>query len=109
MLNFTPDGKSLLVANEGEPFDDYQVDPEGSVSVISLANLKAPIVRTADFKAFNGREAALREQGIRIFGPKASAAQDFEPEYITVSKDGKTAWVALQEIGRASCRERASS
>ena len=67
------------------------------MSVISLANLKAPIVRTADFKALNGREAALREQGIRIFGPKASAAQDFEPEYITVSKDGKTAWVALQE------------
>lgn len=97
MLTFTPDGQSLLVANEGEPSDDYQVDPEGSVSVISLANLKAPIVRTADFKAFNGREAALREQGIRIFGPKASAAQDFEPEYITVSKDGKTAWVALQE------------
>lgn len=97
MLTFTPDGQSLLVANEGEPSDDYQVDPEGSVSVISLANLKAPIVRSADFKAFNGREAALREQGIRIFGPKASAAQDFEPEYITVSKDGKTAWVALQE------------
>ncbi|MGL6081332.1 alkaline phosphatase [Acinetobacter lwoffii] len=97
MLTFTPDGQSLLVANEGEPSDDYQVDPEGSVSVISLANLKAPIVRTADFKALNGREAALREQGIRIFGPKASAAQDFEPEYITVSKDGKTAWVALQE------------
>lgn len=97
MLTFTPDGQSLLVANEGEPSDDYQVDPEGSVSVISLANLKAPIVRTADFKAFNGGEVALREQGIRIFGPKASAAQDFEPEYITVSKDGKTAWVALQE------------
>ncbi len=97
MLTFTPDGQSLLVANEGEPSDDYQVDPEGSVSVISLANLKAPIVRTADFKALNGREAALREQDVRIFGPKASAAQDFEPEYITVSKDGKTAWVALQE------------
>jgi len=97
MLTFTPDGQSLLVANEGEPSDDYQVDPEGSVSVISLANLKAPIVRTADFKVLNGREVALREQGIRIFGPKASAAQDFEPEYITVSKDGKTAWVALQE------------
>ena len=97
MLTFTPDGQTLLVANEGEPADDYQADPEGSVSVISLANLKAPILRTADFKAFNGQEAALRAQGVRIFGPKASAAQDFEPEYITVSKDGTTAWVALQE------------
>ena len=97
MLTFTPDGQTLLVANEGEPSDNYQVDPEGSVSVISLTNLNAPVVRTADFKAFNGQEAALRTQGIRIFGPKASAAQDFEPEYITVSKDGKTAWAALQE------------
>ncbi|QSG84779.1 choice-of-anchor I family protein [Acinetobacter indicus] len=97
MLTFSPDGQTLLVANEGEPSDDYQVDPEGSISVIQLSNLTAPVVRTADFKAFNGQEAALRAQGVRIFGPNATAAQDFEPEYITVSQDGKTAWTALQE------------
>jgi len=97
MLTFSPDGQILLVANEGEPSDDYQVDPEGSISVIQLSNLTAPVVRTADFKAFNGQEAALRAQGVRIFGPNAAAAQDFEPEYITVSQDGKTAWAALQE------------
>lgn len=97
MLTFSPDGQTLLVANEGEPSDDYQVDPEGSISVIQLSNLTTPVVRTADFKAFNGQEAALRAQGVRIFGPNATAAQDFEPEYITVSQDGKTAWAALQE------------
>ncbi|QLB58256.1 alkaline phosphatase [Acinetobacter indicus] len=97
MLTFSPDGQTLLVANEGEPSDDYQVDPEGSISVIQLSNLTAPVVRTADFKAFNGQESALRAQGVRIFGPNATAAQDFEPEYITVSQDGKTAWAALQE------------
>ncbi|WP_168383624.1 choice-of-anchor I family protein [Acinetobacter indicus] len=97
MLTFSPDGQTLLVANEGEPSDDYQVDPEGSISVIQLSNLTAPVVRTADFKAFNGQEAVLRAQGVRIFGPNATAAQDFEPEYITVSQDGKTAWAALQE------------
>lgn len=97
MLTFSPDGQTLLVANEGEPSDDYQVDPEGSISVIQLSNLTAPVVRTADFKAFNGQEAALRAQGVRIFGSNATAAQDFEPEYITVSQDGKTAWAALQE------------
>ncbi len=97
MLTFTPDGKTLLVANEGEPSDDYQTDPEGSVSIIDVRNPAAPVVRTADFKAWIGQEQALRAQGVRIFGPNANAAQDFEPEYITVSEDGRTAWAALQE------------
>jgi len=97
MLTFTPDGKTVLVANEGEPSDDYQVDPEGSISLIDLSDPAAPTVRTADFRAWNGREAELRAQGVRIFGPGASAAQDFEPEYIAVSDDGQTAWATLQE------------
>ncbi|MDO8906474.1 choice-of-anchor I family protein [Hydrogenophaga sp.] len=97
MLVFTPDGKTLLVANEGEPSDDYQIDPEGSISVIDVKQPAKPTVRTAGFAAFNGQETTLRAQGVRIFGPGASAAQDFEPEYIAVSADGKTAWVALQE------------
>jgi DNA-binding beta-propeller fold protein YncE len=100
MLVFTPDGTKVLVANEGEP-SGYGVagtsDPEGAVSIITVNRGGAPSVATADFRSFNGQETALRAQGIRIFGPKATAAQDFEPEYITVSEDGKTAWVTLQE------------
>lgn len=97
MLTFTPDGKALLVANEGEPSDDYQIDPNGSVSVITLADPKTPLVRTARFTAFNGQEAALRASGVRIYGPGANAARDLEPEYIAVSADSKTAWITLQE------------
>lgn len=97
MVTFTPDGKTVLTANEGEPSDDYQIDPEGSVSIIDVSNPASPVVRTAGFGAFTGQEAALRAQGVRIYGPGASASQDFEPEYITVSDDGKTAWVTLQE------------
>lgn len=98
MLTFTRDGQKVLVANEGEPSDDYTVDPEGSVSVIDLsAGVAGATVTTADFTAFNGQETQLREDGVRIFGPNASAAQDFEPEYIAVSVDNTTAWVALQE------------
>jgi len=37
MVTFTPDGNFVLVANEGEPDDDYIVDPEGSVSVIDIS------------------------------------------------------------------------
>jgi hypothetical protein len=98
MITFTPNGKQVLVANEGEPNDDYSVDPEGSVSIIDLPrNIRALTqanVRTAGFGAFN---AGTLDPSVRIFGPNASVAQDLEPEYITVAPDSKTAWVSLQE------------
>jgi len=100
MLTFTPDGQKVLVANEGEPSNDYSVDPEGSVSIIDvsggIANLTQEDVRTAGFTAFDNQEE-LTEAGVRVFGPDASLAQDVEPEYITVSEDSTTAWVSLQE------------
>ncbi|MET0070114.1 MAG: choice-of-anchor I family protein [Candidatus Thiodiazotropha sp.] len=98
MVAFTPNGNYLLVANEGEPNDDYSVDPEGSISIIDLRHgVSHAKVRTADFTRFNARADELKAQGIRIFGPNASVAQDLEPEYITVSKNSKRAWVSLQE------------
>lgn len=103
MLTFTPDGKTILVANEGEPSDDYQIDPEGSISVIDVSTPAKPVARTADFKAFNSQKAQLLAKGVRIFGPTAdglgtaAVANDLEPEYIAVAPDGKTAWVTLQE------------
>ncbi|WDZ51040.1 choice-of-anchor I family protein [Acinetobacter vivianii] len=97
MLTFSPDGKTVLVANEGEPNDDYSVDPEGSVSIIDISNIKQPKASVADFKAWNTQKADLLAKGVRIFGPNASVAQDLEPEYITISTDSKTAWVTLQE------------
>lgn len=100
MVTFTPDGKTLLVANEGEP-NSYgladSVDPEGSVSIITVNRTGTSTVATANFKEFIGKEAALRSAGIRIYGPGANAAQDIEPEYIALSADGKTAYVTLQE------------
>src|SRR5690606_29331789 len=46
---------------------------------------------------FNGREDELRAAGVRIFGPGASAAQDFEPEWVEVASDNRTAYASLQE------------
>jgi len=98
MVTFSPNGRYVLVANEGEPNDDYTVDPEGSISVIDIsAGVKNTKVSTAGFTPFNGMEAALRAKGVRIFGPGATVAQDLEPEYITFSKDSRYAWVSLQE------------
>lgn len=109
MVTFTPDGKKILVANEGEPSDDYTHDPEGSVSIIDVASSVVTEVSFAEFNAGGSRHADLPSL-VRITGPsvthnkgvytqtgKASVAQDLEPEYIAIANDSKTAWVVLQE------------
>lgn len=110
MLTFNNDGTKILVANEGEP-NNYLVggndaqgtpngtDPEGSVSIITLnlSNLSNSQVQTVGFSEFNvnGPRNGELPPGVRIFGPRASVAQDLEPEYISVL--GDTAFVACQE------------
>ena len=102
MVTFTSDGNTILAANEGEPDDDYQIDPEGSVSVINIADINRPIVQTATFTDFNSQKQNLIDAGVRIFGQKAdgtmsTVAEDVEPEYISISEDNQTAYVSLQE------------
>ncbi|MCB1124816.1 MAG: bifunctional metallophosphatase/5'-nucleotidase, partial [Verrucomicrobiae bacterium] len=101
MLVFTPDGSKLLVANEGEPRSNYSFDPEGSACIIDMAagvgNMLDSDVTTVSFATFNADSASLVAQGVRIFGPGATVAQDLEPEYITISDDGATAYVVCQE------------
>lgn len=94
MLTFTPDGRRIVVANEGEPSDDYSVDPVGTISVIDTRSWR---VRTAGFERFDRRARSLERQGVRLFGPDASVSQDLEPEYVAVDPDGRTAYVTLQE------------
>lgn len=97
MLTFTPDGKKILVANEGEMAVTPGVNGAGSVSIIDLSNgVAAATVVDAGFGAFDGQEAALRASGVRI-SAGVSASLDFEPEYIAISPDGKKAMVTLQE------------
>lgn len=95
MVAYSPDGRYLLTANEGEPNATYTNDPEGSVSIIDVANNYA--VRTINFSAFVSQLAELRSKGFRVFGPGNDLLKDIEPEYITVSDDSRTAWVTLQE------------
>ncbi|MEB3167329.1 MAG: esterase-like activity of phytase family protein [Synechococcaceae cyanobacterium] len=107
-VRFNGDGTRLLVTNEGEPDSLYNVDPEGSVSVIDTrgwlaATPAAPAqldVQTLDFRAWEKRRAELINRGIRIgsrLGITTTLAQDIEPEAIAISADGATAWISLQE------------
>jgi hypothetical protein len=101
MLTFSPNGNLVLTADEGEPNDAYTIDPEGTVSIIDIsggiANLTQANVTKVNFNSYDAQLAALRTQGIRIYGPSATVSKDFEPEYIAFSADGNTAYVTLQE------------
>ncbi|MEM8794115.1 MAG: choice-of-anchor I family protein, partial [Pseudomonadota bacterium] len=111
-LTFTPDGNTIIVANEGEADvetdDDDQIlavndDPEGSISVIDVSDLGAISVETLTFGAFGdteGEVAALVAEGLALFGQgdfPTELAQDLEPEFIAVAPDGTQAFVTLQE------------
>ncbi|GAA1859041.1 choice-of-anchor I family protein [Microbacterium koreense] len=98
------DGAYAVVANEGEPDDDFAVDPEGSVGVVTLPEDKAApsqdAVRTADFHAFEAGGTKTLHPDVRVFGPQPHGddlrvSRNLEPEYIAV--DGNTAYAALQE------------
>lgn len=100
MLTIAPATELIVVANEGEPDDDYIVDPEGSVSIIDfsggIANLTQNEVTNI---SFSGITSGDLDNSTRIFGNDgtASIAQDLEPEYITVNHSGDTAFVVCQE------------
>ncbi|MFD2890754.1 choice-of-anchor I family protein [Flavobacterium chuncheonense] len=101
MLTFTPDSTKVITANEGQPSDDYTIDPEGSISIINVSggfnNVQQADVTTLNFNAFDSQLATLKANGLRVFGINATVSKDVEPEYITVADDGLTAWVTLQE------------
>ncbi len=122
MVTFTPDGNTVLVANEGESttLDDVEegadyVNPEGSVSLIDVSGgAAAASVQTAGFAAFNDRIDDLRAEGVRLFAglgdlEDITVAQDVEPEYIAVSPDGKTALITLQEANAVAVLDIASA
>ena len=74
-VGFSPDGNYAVVANEGEPSDDYENDPEGSITVINVSGgFQSPTVATADFTAFNDGGTKTLTGPVRI-SPKATFPQ----------------------------------
>ena len=100
---FSPDGSSLVVANEAElsnTFATDSIDPEGSISIVRVVNgVPADNAIDLGFTDFNvgGSRAAELPAGVRIGRPGASVAQDLEPEYVAISPDSSKAFVSLQE------------
>ena len=98
MVTFNHEGSLVLVANEGEPLDDYSIDPEGSVSIIDISSgIESATAVHIDFNAYDSEYFHLLNKGVRLFGPGSSVSEDLEPEYVTVTPDDKFAYVSFQE------------
>lgn len=95
MVTYSPNGRYIVTADEGEPNPAYTVDPVGSVSIIDVQTNYS--VRTLTFGAFAAQQITLTADGFRVYGPNATLAQDVEPEYVAISADSQKAWVTLQE------------
>lgn len=105
MATFTPDGRLLLAANEGEPAHDYSVDPPGSITLVDLAGESgAPTVRQVGFARFNAQWRQLHRSGVLLQDKSTghgvrptSVEEDLEPEYLAVGSDSQRVWATLQE------------
>ncbi len=99
MVTFSKNGTYIVTANEGEPNDAYDNDPEGTVTIINISGgLESAVAVHANFQAFNDKKAYLRGIGVRIQDNAGqTVAQDLEPEYLTITDDETTAFVTLQE------------
>jgi len=97
MIQMTRFGLAFT-ANEGEPNDDYTVDPLGSLSIIDFRNIPDTIITaTATLDIFDPDEAAIRASGVRLFGLGASVGQDLEPEYVQFDEVNNLLYAICQE------------
>lgn len=87
------DGNHILSANEAEPRMGLEngADPEGSVTIVNYETKQAKTV------LFDNTSVIDSDVHIRNNGSLADAVHDLEPEYISLTEDGKTAFVSLQE------------
>lgn len=108
MVAFSPDSTKVVVANEGQPDGDYNIDPEGTISIINItAGVVSDTAVSLNFNNYNGMEAELSAQGVMFANPSGATingqlinttvSMDLEPEYVAISADSETAYVSLQE------------
>lgn len=125
MVTFTPDGRKVLVANEGEPNDDYSVDPEGSISIIDVGlqwKIYMPVVGQNGIRviaaqtpvqttnnttvaqtifSFTVRTAAFTAFNDDIAALRASGVRIFGPN-ATVAQDLEPEYIAVSPDGQTA-------
>ncbi|MEC0305426.1 choice-of-anchor I family protein [Paenibacillus lautus] len=101
MVKYTSDGRYILTADEGEPRTEIAPDPEGSITIIDTLSGEVSHLKFDDPSIIDDqvhiRGPVEADGQIRSTGTKGDAVHDLEPEYISLSEDELTAYVALQE------------
>lgn len=95
MITATKDGNKLLVANEGEPSDDYLTDPKGSIGIIDISGGISGLSQ-ADVTLLFFDNAPSSIPG-SIKKPGTTFSVDLEPEYIATNESSTKAAVVCQE------------
>jgi hypothetical protein len=103
MLTFTPDGRKVLVANEATPnprpaaAGQSAADPVGSVSIIDPRSRRVTTLPIdASIPGYDTLRLFPATGGLPT-QPASYSAYGPEPEYITVDRTGRYAYVTLQE------------
>lgn len=108
MVAFSPDSTKVVVANEGEPSNDYTIDPEGSISIIDITTgIVADTAVNLNFNAYDSMKSELQEQGVVFANPtgqvingvtiNTTVSMDLEPEYVAITEDSSMAYISIQE------------
>lgn len=119
-LAWTADGSKIVVAVEGEPSTqdidgsapDVGANPPGEIAILSVSfNAAGKVGGLSTAATINlqtvfatgvtdAEYSALQAAGMRVdprVGGRTMAGKDMEPEYVTLSDDGKHAYVTIQE------------
>lgn len=101
MLTFTPNGRQVLVANEGTPNprmagQPCPADPPGSVSLIDVHTRAVTTLAITPAIPGYGELRLFPAAGNGTTRPDM-CSYDPEPEYIAIDKNGQHAYVGLQE------------
>lgn len=95
MITATKDGNKLLVANEGEPSDDYLTDPIGSIGIIDISGGISGLSQTDVTLLFFDNAPTSIPGSIKK--PGTTFSVDLEPEYIATNESSTKAAVVCQE------------
>ena len=95
-IQFSPDGRFIVTANEGKADPFYQTNPPGTVSIIEVPedrrSFSQEMVTTLGFEEWDGETIDGGHPG----HPDFPNSRNFDPEHVAITPDGRRAYVSLQ-------------